>query len=103
MTAVNIFDDPIDFAIWANKSVPGDLPANSSVLEVGNYVFAIARAAALWERARIIDIIDEWTKPDQGSANLNEFGTVLIDEIHETGTTKAEAVAWVKSLMEESK
>jgi hypothetical protein len=103
MSNANIFEEPLDFAIWATKAVPGDIPVNKEVLEVGNYVFAVARAAALWERERIINIIDEWTAPDQGSANLHQFRTVLIDEIHETGTTKAEAVAWVKSLMKEAK
>jgi hypothetical protein len=32
-----------------------------------------------------------------------DFGELLIENIHETGTTKAEAIAWVKSLMEEQK
>ncbi len=103
MTDANIFDEPIDFAIWATKAVPGDIPVNKEVLEVGNYVFAVARAAALWERKRIIDIIDTWTSGDHAKYLPDDFGELLIENIHETGTTKAEAIAWVKSLMEEQK
>jgi hypothetical protein len=38
------------------------------------------------ERQRIIDIIVKWTTPEQGSANLDEFGTVLIDYIHDSSS-----------------
>jgi hypothetical protein len=58
MHELNPWEDELDFAIWATKKVPGDLPIGETVETTGDYVWEIAKEAAKTERKKIIKLLE---------------------------------------------